>query len=451
MFTKMIVGIGSLLSLLVLRLSGVECQLLAVQDQIIQKTIRTHDLDRIYANSIQMIEANMLNDVPGTIVASPSRRDPDYYYHWIRDASITYKTMFLVNNSLGYDFASITKLHQLYDLGEPKFYVDGMPFDKAWARPQNDGPALRALAFMTFIKNRLSKNGSLEELSWLYKAELPPTSILKLDLEYIGKQWQNRCFDLWEEQFALHYYTLIAQSAALKQGATVAKLFNDTFAAEYYQDQYEYCQGFVDKNFWDDRGFLKSMISGGDSFRLDISVLLACIHTSEYLEGLCSSSRTLATSAHLAHSFELEYPINFNIKPPLIGRYAADVYNGTGTSLGNPWVLSTFGMAEYLYTVAREFQAAATVKVTNVSIVFFDHFFKDMKLRPGVIRGNSLQTLVNRIVFLGDSFLYRVLDIIDMNFSEQLHRVTGQRRGARDLTWSYTAFVSAINARRQIV
>ena len=108
-------------------------------------------------------------------------------------------------------------------------------------------------------------------------------------------------------------------------------------------------------------------------------------------------------------------------------------------------------MAEYLYIVAREFQEAGIVKVTNVSIVFFDHFFNDLKLRPGVIRGNPLHTLVNRIVLLGDSFLYRVLDIIDMNFSEQLHRVTGQRRGARDLTWSYTSFVSAINARRQIV
>ena len=325
MFAKMIVGIGSLLLLLLLQLSAVECQLLTVQDQIIQNTVRSHDLDQIYANSIQMIKANMLNKAPGTIVASPSRQDPDYYYHWIRDASITYKTMFLVNNSLGYDFASITKLHQLYELGEPKFYVDARPFDKPWARPQNDGPALRVLAFMTFINNHLSKNGSLKDLSWLYKAELPPTSILKLDLEYIGKQCQNRCFDLWEEQFALHYYTLIVQTAALKQGATVAKWFNDTFAAEYYQVQYEYCQAFIEKNFWDERGYLKSMISGGDPFRLDISVLLACIHTSEYLLGLCSSSRTLATSAHLAHSFELEYPINFKIKPPLIGRYAADV------------------------------------------------------------------------------------------------------------------------------
>jgi glucoamylase len=43
-------------------------------------------------------------------------------------------------------------------LGEPKFQVDGTRFNGAWGRPQRDGPALRAIALMTF-SNWLIQNG----------------------------------------------------------------------------------------------------------------------------------------------------------------------------------------------------------------------------------------------------------------------------------------------------
>jgi len=29
------------------------------------------------------------NCLPGTMIASPSTVDPDYYYHWTRDAALT--------------------------------------------------------------------------------------------------------------------------------------------------------------------------------------------------------------------------------------------------------------------------------------------------------------------------------------------------------------------------
>jgi len=43
-------------------------------------------------------------------------------------------------------------------LGEPKYQVDGTRFNGAWGRPQRDGPALRAIALMTF-SNWLIDNG----------------------------------------------------------------------------------------------------------------------------------------------------------------------------------------------------------------------------------------------------------------------------------------------------
>lgn len=35
-------------------------------------------------------------------------------------------------------------------LGEPKFNIDETRFNGAWGRPQRDGPALRAVALMTY-------------------------------------------------------------------------------------------------------------------------------------------------------------------------------------------------------------------------------------------------------------------------------------------------------------
>ena len=39
---------------------------------------------------------------PGTVIASPSREAPNYYFHWIRDASLTINTVVgLAENSKG--------------------------------------------------------------------------------------------------------------------------------------------------------------------------------------------------------------------------------------------------------------------------------------------------------------------------------------------------------------
>lgn len=49
-------------------------------------------------------------------------------------------------------------------LGEPKFMVDGTRFNGPWGRPQRDGPALRAIALMTY-SNWLIKNGQFVRIS----------------------------------------------------------------------------------------------------------------------------------------------------------------------------------------------------------------------------------------------------------------------------------------------
>lgn len=427
----------------ILSICNVHCQLV-VQDQ---HNMLHSSFDLVYQRAIQRIYDNMpTNAPPGTLIASPSKSNPDYYYHWIRDASIVYKTMLAVNNTLGLDLAKITKVHQRVDLGEPKFYIDGRVYDKPWGRPQNDGPALRVLALSAFVKSHIHTGGSLDGISFLYRAEMPAQSIIKKDLEFIAHVWHKKCFDLWEEQFALHYYTRSVQMAALGAGSEIAILFNDSMAASYYKRQSDSIKNDMSR-FWDKRGFIQAMIEGGETNRLDISVVLACLHSKKDNDKVCSGEKTLATVARLSDSFGLEYPINYNQEIPLVGRYASDLYNGTGVDVGNPWILATFSMAEYFYTIASEFNAAQVIQITNVSLPFYIHFFPGANLNVGNITGCKMSRLLQSMVKIGDGFINRILAIVDDNFSEQLHRESGARVGARDLTWSYATFVSAYHAR----
>ena len=132
-------------------------------------------LNKQYQISVTKLKANInrADTLPGTVVASPSKSNPNYYYHWVRDASLvmlTIERMFdrstLVADrddllKLIIDYADLTRLHQSQEmqapgrLGEVKFNVDGTPFVGPWGRPQNDGPALRALTFIKLANHFL--------------------------------------------------------------------------------------------------------------------------------------------------------------------------------------------------------------------------------------------------------------------------------------------------------
>jgi len=130
----------------------------------------------------------------GFVVASPSKVNPDCkfflilnsyglklmksdFYTWTRDSALTLKMLideFILGNTALlptiWDYVhaqaklqtvsnpSGTFLPEGLGLGEPKFQVDGTRFNGAWGRPQRDGPALRAIALMTF-SNWLIDNG----------------------------------------------------------------------------------------------------------------------------------------------------------------------------------------------------------------------------------------------------------------------------------------------------
>src|SRR4051812_28309101 len=121
-------------------------------------------LDREGPTAVRKLLANISpqGTRPGVVVASPQRKNPDYFFHWIRDSALVMDVIAKVHGrteamtpeklqlrKLLLDFTDFSRQNQLAPaltgLGEPKFNVDGSAFTGPWARPQNDGPALRAI------------------------------------------------------------------------------------------------------------------------------------------------------------------------------------------------------------------------------------------------------------------------------------------------------------------
>ncbi len=243
---------------------------------------------------------------PGAIQASPScYKHSDtknftltYIYDWVRDGSLSMQIILDLyrenhhkeyanylkthidwvgniitdkNNYSNYnkDTNTIVSLNKNGDTeidlrGEPKFEIDGNLYTGPWGRPQDDGPALRAL-FLSYLANECLDNpaNGLDEDFVRQKLYYRPNSdekaytqgdLFKMgpmnrDLEYItmlfckkdssgqivmNPESHDVCIGLWEILNADHFFTEMAQIKSLLAGAALADRLGDYAAAEFY-------------------------------------------------------------------------------------------------------------------------------------------------------------------------------------------------------------------------
>jgi glucoamylase len=361
----------------------------------------------------------------GVVIASPSR-EPNYIFHWVRDAALVMDVL-MVEARINPNADLIKHINQyidfshyiqdqptLSDLGEPKYNIDGTGYTGPWGRPQNDGPALRALFLIRYAKHLLSQGTTPRQLSKLYQADMPATSLIKRDLEYTAHRWSEANFDLWEEVKGSHFYTLLAQRQALLEGAELARIFKDEGAATFYAFQSVLIENRL-ASFVENDHFVttRDRVDGlGYKYsNLDTSILLAFLHVGEKAAYRMTDSRLARTVELLAQSFTIVYPLNQRgIVAVALGRYPEDQYYG-----GNPWILTTLAVAEYHYRMAR-------------------------------LTGDRSH------LTLGDSYMERVKfhSREDGAMAEQWDRYTGFQVSADELTWSHAAFITAMRERRAV-
>lgn len=434
-----------------------------------------------FVKSTNFMMQNMIrSDVTaGAIIAAPSQQNPDYFYHWVRDAALTLEASLSLyeNGYLNLEqqskmqkfFLSHLKFNQYIQqtslqaggLGEPKFSVHGLVYAFPWGRPQNDGPALRSLSLTHLMNIAVKENWSQVESikKIIYVGLLPNNSLVKSDLEFIAHHWQDLNFDLWEEVYGSHFYTLMAQRKALASGIQTANLFLDFGAAQFYSQKLQEINKELEK-FWNPEvNFIYATLQTDNKNKshLDSAVILAVLHS-----GLKNSSfsftddRVIATFQRLKDNFKTSYVINNNENFGLaFGRYPEDTYDGYVTdSLGNPWVLTTAAAAEYLYRTTVELSQKSSLKINSLNRKFFTDFKPVGRLKIGQTisrKDPAFQRLLQNLVQEGDRYLERILfhRNSDGSLSEQINRNSGYMQGAPNLTWSHASFLTAKIARDQ--
>jgi glucoamylase len=372
----------------------------------------------------------------------------------------------------------------LQGLGEPKFQVNGAPFTGSWGRPQRDGPALRAITLINYLRAYNASHPSLwgkhaenSIFHMLYEASMPARSVIKADLEYVAHFWNASSFDLWEEVDGLHFFTAMVQLKALREGTKIAQAYGDDGAADWYNEQAIYLENFVRK-FWNkNKGHLVETLWSRRT-GLDCAILLGSLHAYSTEDADDSvfppySDEILVSLLALVQDQRDRFPINnqshVNEDTPSkgyavfegvgLGRYPEDVYDGYGTSArgGNPWFLCTSSAAEVLYHTAAHLTTTSNLTITPLGLPFYTALLATSSFAPeeGATYGPSdaiFHSIVERLKLIGDEFLKVVKIHVDDQgaMSEQFDQVTGYMRGATDLTWSYSAFLQATRARKKV-
>jgi glucoamylase len=383
----------------------------------------------------------------GSILASPETElggGPDYFFHWIRDGAAVMEAMRILAGgregaawiarfedcvrfslALGRicgegflrdgDFrarvapeflkfvrpdAEIAALGGERVLGDVRYGADGRLDFIKWSRPQHDGPALEALVAIRFSNDARSSGAA---------ARAALEELIRRDLDYSAHHAGDPCYDIWEEELGRHYYPHLVQLAALEAGAAWCAAHGDGARAEVCRAAAARLAPALDA-FWSaEDGFYRSRMAPGPK-ALDMSVILALLHAGR-AGGAHSVAdpRAVATLNRIEAHFAATYPLNRERGIAFaLGRYPGDRYFE-----GSAWYLCTFAAAEL------EYRRAALLRD-----------------RAAAAHGDAILDAVRAHV-PGSGAL-----------SEQFHPATGAQLSARNLTWSYAAFLTCWNARK---
>ncbi|KAH8680884.1 family 15 glycosyl hydrolase [Xylariales sp. PMI_506] len=402
----------------------------------------------------------------GYVIASPSTVNPNYFYTWTRDSALTFKMIieeFILGDSSlqghieDYIHAqavlqtvsnpSGTLLPSGLGLGEPKYKVDGTRFNGEWGRPQRDGPALRAIALMTYSKWLISQGDedTAKTVIW---------PIISNDLSYVGQYWNSTGYDLWEEVSGSSFFTTQNQYRALVEGGELAATLGVSCTG---CDQAPQILCFL-QSYWNGEYFIANINTATVRSGHDANTILGPIAIFD-VEASCDSytiqpcsSRGLASFKQFVDQFRNSslYPINSGIPVNsgiAVGRYPEDVYYG-----GNPWYLITTGSAEYLYDAVAQWQAQGALTIDDTSLAFFQDVYPAARTKTYTAdsKCGEFALIVSAVTAYADSFASIVEQYTPSNgsLSEQFNKTApGNPLSAYDLTWSFAAFVTMAERR----
>lgn len=387
----------------------------------------------------------------GLIAAALSKKDPDYYFHWVRDSSVVMKT--LAEGSLQgrlpkeqtqthfHDFVKATlhlqSLPSSFGLGEPRYTMEGQIDPLKWSRPQWDGPALRALTLLRILE--LGENSLASQA-------------LLVDLKAVDRHASDFGFDIWEELKAENYHTRLVQIVALQKGAEwlkKKKLFPEQQSR--FLRTATSLERKLDQHWDSSKKILRSQmkIQGTDGYTskatvLDMAVIIAVLE-SERLQGPHSvmDDRVHSTLFALEELFRGAYTLNQNQEALLYGRYQGDHYYG-----GHPWFLITAMASSFYSRLARSLKEGSSLKVTETNQMFLTQLINSpVPLAVGQYHEGSQehQRTFDAAKNRGLQILKRLQSVTpkDGQLYEQIHQATGAPHSSRGIGWAHACLLSA--------
>lgn len=354
-------------------------------------------------------------------------------------------------------------------MDEPRFDHQGKPYKGPWGRPQNDGPALRALTLLDALSFLELTDAQLDFVH----------QIILADLDYTVETHGDKSFDIWEEKNGFHFYTLLMQSSALRRGESFVRALGDASRATLYKAASDKLESRLLHEFWDDAR--KTLVASleTDPWRhtknsnIDIAAILAIVHAGRSPDEAFSVSddRSRATALLIERTFRPLYAINRIAADrygdpiaPAIGRYPEDVYNGHPNESvrfteAHPWVLATYAMSEFYFKHAEQLSRRSSLTINDTNVEFF------RSLVDGVPGQNRIQELPSGRTIAAAEPLFR--DLIVASFKkglafqrrihfhfprleylpEMIHRDTGRVQSIPSLAWSNASELSVLAAK----
>lgn len=396
----------------------------------------------------------------GCIIAAPSFPantpgvDQDYVYNWVRDAAIT--AIEIASADLPTSGGSVQPLIDYVNFANT-CYNNAIPISQDEAvtkghacftvagkvRPwteQSDGPALQTIAILL----------AFDQLDDATKKTA--INLIEKNLAYLLDAYRQPTTNLWEEHQGDSFF---ARSVQLRCFREVAENRIGIDVPNKIAEAITWLDNAL-ANHWNGSCYVSLVKPGSqppqsvfDGYDANIDIASACV----YGAIRCTDPKLLATVAMLRLQWSdpdsaSVYPINLADKErgigPLFGRYPNDIYDGDVANPvmgGHPWALCTANVAELYYKLACTMTSSNKVPFDNVSRAFFEPLGIDASTKADAavsILRNAADAMLRAILFHSDHY----------ELSEQFDGTSGYEKSVQNLTWSYSAFLSALRARK---
>jgi len=214
------------------------------------------------------------------------------------------------------------------------------------------------------------------------------------------------CFDLWEERYGVHAFTVSAVITGLRAAANFARLFQDNSLAGTYDKVANQMKEGIAKHLYhtDLKRYARSGYRKGKGYELDevIDVSLLGLITLGVFSP--KDPKMIETMEAIRRQLWINSPVGG------CARYQNDTYQREDDSPkeipSNPWFISTLWLGEYF--IAR----AENLKELHEALPYLEWCAKNA-LPSGVL-------------------------------AEQVHPVNGSPLSVSPLTWSHSAFIWAV-------